>query len=157
MTSYNFNQINLTLTASEAFLKRAGKLNSDEYNIVKKFREDYPTMKIVVEKKRKNKNDNKPHLTFKQMESFMQTVDAAKLEQFKKVRAISKVQNSPYHYVKTWFENQFPNYTAQVVFDEDGKMSFVKKTEEDHAAVASAASEDAHGDIAAIETLPLAG
>ena len=39
---------------------------------------------------------------------------------FEKVKAIAKVQSSPYHYVKTWFENQFPHYNEQVEFDEDG-------------------------------------
>lgn len=51
----------------------------------------------------------------------------SKLPLFKKVKAISKVQSSPYYYVKTWFEHQFPNYTEQVVFGEDGTITFVKR------------------------------
>lgn len=125
MMNYNYDVLNNTLTVSEKFLKAAGKYNSAEYNVVKQLRADNPNMQIVVEKKQQ-KSANK-NLTFKQMEGFINEVDAGKLPLFQKVKAISKVQSSPYHYVKTWFEHQFPHYTEQVVFGEDGTITFVKK------------------------------
>lgn len=125
MMNYNYDVLNNTLTVSEKFLKAAGKYNSAEYNVVKQLRADNPNMQIVVEKKQQ-KSANK-NLTFKQMESFINEVDAGKLPLFQKVKAISRVQSSPYHYVKTWFEHQFPHYTEQVVFGEDGTITFVKK------------------------------
>lgn len=130
MMNYNYDVLNNTLTVSEKFLKAAGKYNSQEYNIVKKLRTDNPAMQIVVEKKQKGGTKN---LTFMQMEGFIKEVDESKLPLFKKVKAISRVQSSPYYYVKTWFEHQFPNYTEQVVFGEDGTITFVKR-EKDAAA-----------------------
>ena len=125
MMNYNSDVLNNTLTVSEKFLKAAGKYNSAEYNVVKQLRADNPNMQIVVEKKQQ-KSANK-NLTFKQMEEFSMVVDADKKTQFEMVKKISKVQSSPYHYVKTWFEHQFPHYTEQVVFGEDGTITFVKK------------------------------
>lgn len=143
MMNYNYDVLNNTLTVSEKFLKAAGKYNSQEYNVVKKLRADNPAMQIVVEKKQKG---GKKNLTFKQMEEFIMDVDDSKLPLFKKVKAISKVQSSPYYYVKTWFEHQFPNYTEQVVFGEDGTITFVKKDEKKENAnkqEASATTENA--------------
>ena len=143
MMNYNYDVLNNTLTVSEKFLKAAGKYNSAEYNVVKQLRADNPNMQIVVEKKQQ-KSANK-NLTFKQMEGFINEVDAGKLPLFQKVKAISKVQSSPYHYVKTWFEHQFPHYTEQVVFGEDGTITFVKKDEKKESTItqeAPAAAEN---------------
>ena len=149
MMNYNYDVLNNTLTVSEKFLKNAGRYNSPEYNVVKKLRADYPTMQIVVEKKQKSVNKN---LTFKQMVGFIQEVDENKLPLFEKVRKISKVQPSPYKYVKTWFENQFPNYTEQVEFGEDGTMTFAAKKGTNAAAGADAAKAEveAHDEPAAL-------
>lgn len=155
MMNYNYDVLNNTLTVSEKFLKAAGKYNSAEYNVVKQLRADNPAMQIVVEKKQKSAQKN---LTFKQMEGFMNVVDADKLPLFEKVKAISRVQPSPYHYVKTWFENQFPHYTEQITMDENGKVQFVKK---DEAKASAPAPADGHGETAGeenaeAEVLPIA-
>ena len=149
--NYNYDVLNNTLTVSEKFLKAAGKYNSPEYNVVKQLRADNPAMQIVVEKKQKSVQKN---LTFKQMEGFMKVVDADKLPLFEKVKAISRVQPSPYHYVKTWFENQFPHYNEQVEFGEDGKMTFAAKKEANAAAGDDAAKAEVeeHDEPAALPT-----
>ena len=151
MMNYNYDVLNNTLTVSEKFLKNAGKYNSAEYNVVKQLRADNPAMQIVVEKKQKSAQKN---LTFKQMEGFMKVVDADKLPLFEKVKAISRVQPSPYHYVKTWFEKQFPHYNEQVEFDEDGKMTFATKKEANAAAGDDAAKAEVeeHDEPAALPT-----
>ena len=145
MMNYNYDVLNNTLTVSEKFLKAAGKYNSAEYNVVKQLRADNPNMQIVVEKKQKSAQKN---LTFKQMEGFMKVVDADRLPLFEKVKAISRVQPSPYHYVKTWFENQFPHYNEQITMDENGKVQFVKK---DEAKVSAATPAEGHGETAGEE------
>ena len=48
-------------------------------------------------------------------------------------KKLSRVQPMPYKYVKTWFEKNFPYYSDQPAFDEDG---FVV----DNASFASAAA-----------------
>ena len=155
MMNYNYDVLNNTLTVSEKFLKNAGKYNSAEYNVVKALRADNPNMQIVVEKKQKSTQKN---LTFKQMEEFIEVVDKSKADLFKKLKAISRVQSSPYHYVKTWFESQFPHYTEQVVFGEDGTITFVEKKEENAAAGADADKTAVEGrDEAEVRSAPDAG
>ena len=151
MMNYNYDVLNNTLTVSEKFLKAAGKYNSTEYNVVKALRADNPAMQIVVEKKQKSAQKS---LTFKQMEGFMKVVDADKLPLFEKVKAISRVQPSPYHYVKTWFENQYPHYNEQVEYGEDGKMTFAAKKEANAAAGDDAAKAEVeeHDEPAALPT-----
>lgn len=154
--NYNYDVLNNTLTVSEKFLKAAGKYNSTEYNVVKQLRADNPNMQIVVEKKQTSAQKS---LTFKQMEGFMKVVDADKLPLFEKVKAISRVQPSPYHYVKTWFEKQFPHYNEQVEFDEDGKMTFAAKKEANAAAGDDAAKAEVeeHDEPAALPTAEAGG
>ena len=116
-----------TLTINKAFEKQASVFNSQAYQIVKQIRVDYPDVKIV--RAEGNKKANRRSITFAQMEQYISIFDEDGMlqEQFEKVRAMSKIQANPYKYVKTWFENQFPNYTKQVAFDDNGKMSFVEE------------------------------
>ena len=124
---YDFNQQTITLTVSQTFAKKAGKYNSLEYNLIKRLRADHPTMEIVVCEKQKS---SRARLTFKQMEDFIQEVEEDALPLFEKVKKVSKVQRSPYNYVRAWFENRYPHYTEMVVFDDDGNMTFGKQEEE---------------------------
>ena len=43
--------------------------------------------------------------------------------------ALSKIQKSPYNYVKTWFLDNYANYSEQPVFDEDGYVVVKTKAE----------------------------
>ena len=117
-----------TLTINKTFEKQASIFNSEAYKIIKQLRVDYP--KMVIVRTERNKNTNRKSITFAQMGQYISIFDENGVlqEQFEKVKAMSKIQASPYKYVKTWFENQFPNYTKQVAFDENGKMSFVEES-----------------------------
>ena len=118
-TNYSYNAITNTLTVSAAFLKNAANLHSKEYEIIRKLRADHGDITIVTEERRKSASRA---MTFKQMEMHIkQCRDANKrLEAFEKVKALSKIQRSPYNYVKTWFMDNYANYSEQPVFDEDG-------------------------------------
>ena len=117
-----------TLTINKTFEKLASIFNSEAYRIIKQLRADYPDMAIV--RTEGNKKTTRRSITFAQMEQYISIFDENGMlqEQFEKVKVMSKIQASPYKYVKTWFENQFPNYTKQVAFDENGKMSFVEES-----------------------------
>ena len=56
------------------------------------------------------------------MENFIECVENSEdyMSEFEMVKALSKSQSNPYIYVKTWFLNNFPNYSEQPVFGEDG-------------------------------------
>jgi len=128
--SYVFDVMSNTLTASAMFLKKASQLNTTEYLIVKQLRADNPGMKVVQTEKRSNQN-RPVNITFKKMEEYIGLCAGCeeRKKAFNKVRALSKVQASPYKYVKTWFLENYANYSEQPEFDEKGFV-IVKTREE---------------------------
>ena len=129
-TNYSYNAITNTLTVSAAFLKNAATLHSKEYEIIRTLRADHGDITIVTEERRRSASRA---MTFKQMEMHIkQCRDANKrLEAFEKVKALSKIQRSPYNYVKTWFMENYANYSEQPVFDEEGYVIVKTKAEMD--------------------------
>ena len=127
-TNYSYNAITNTLTVSAAFLKNAANLHSKEYEIIRTLRADHGDITIVTEERRRSASRA---MTFKQMEMHIkQCRDANKrLEAFEKVKALSKIQRSPYNYVKTWFMDNYANYSEQPVFDEEGYVVVKTKVE----------------------------
>ena len=127
-TNYSYNAITNTLTVSAAFLKNAANLHSKEYEIIRTLRADHGEITIVTEERRKSASRA---MTFKQMEMHIkQCRDTNKrLEAFEKVKALSKIQRSPYNYVKTWFMDNYANYSEQPVFDEEGYVVVKTKAE----------------------------
>ena len=128
-TSYNYDAISNTLTVSPTFLKNAGNLHSKEYEIIRKLRADHGDVKIVCES-----NRTAPRMmTFKQMSTHIaQCRDAqTRMAAFDRVKALSKIQKSPYNYVKTWFLDNYANYSEQPVFDEEGYVVVKTKAEMD--------------------------
>ena len=113
---------------SAAFLKNAANLHSKEYEIIRTLRADHGEITIVTEERRKSASRA---MTFKQMEMHIkQCRDSKKrLAAFDRVKALSKIQRSPYNYVKTWFMDNYANYSEQPVFDEDGFVVVKTKVE----------------------------
>lgn len=121
VNGYGYDAMNNVLTASAAFLKKASQLNTPEYAIVKQLRADNPGMAIVKAEKRSN--ENRPvNITFKKMEEFIGLCadGVERKKEFAKVKALSKIQSSPYKYVKTWFMENYANYSEQPEFDKNG-------------------------------------
>lgn len=121
IAGYSYDAITNTLTMTAAFAKKASQLNTPEYNIVRQLRNDNPGMKI--EKSVAKASSNRPmNITFAKMEGFIVLCrnKEDRLKEFKKVKALSAIQSSPYKYVKTWFLNNYANYSEQPEFDADG-------------------------------------
>lgn len=140
IAGYSYDAISNTLTMTAAFAKKASQLNTAEYNIVRQLRNDNPGMKI--EKSAAKAPANRPlNITFAKMEEYIKQCRDSKdrLEAFKKVKALSKIQASPYKYVKTWFLNNYANYSEQPEFDADGFV--VVKTKSQMEAEKKAAAE----------------
>ena len=127
-TNYSYNAITNTLTVSAAFLKNAANLHSKEYEIIRTLRADHGEITIVTEERRKSASRA---MTFKQMEMHIkQCRDSEKrLAAFDRVKVLSKIQRSPYNYVKTWFMDNYANYSEQPVFDEEGYVVVKTKAE----------------------------
>lgn len=129
MTGYNYDAITNTLTMTASFAKKASQLNTPEYHIVRQLRLDNPGMKI--EKAERKASSNRPaNLTFAQMEAFIAKCDNSKvrLDAFEKIKALSKIQASPYAYVRKWFLN---HYAEQPEFDTNGFVIAKTKSQMD--------------------------
>ena len=129
VTGYSFDPITNVVTCSESFLKKASRLNSPEYLVLKQFRTEIPCLKI---EKGEKKNGNRPlNITFAKMEEYIKNCrdGETRLEAFKKVKSLSKIQSSPYQYVRTWFLDNYANYSEQPTFDADGFVIVKTKSE----------------------------
>lgn len=121
MTGYNYDAITNTLTMTASFAKKASQLNTPEYNTVRQLRLDNPGMKI--EKAIRKTPSNQPmNATFAQMEGFITKCanSEERLDVFEKIKALSKIQASPYAYVRKWFLEHYANYAEDPEFDANG-------------------------------------
>ena len=144
IAGYSYDPITNSLTMTAAFAKKASQLNTTEYNIVRQLRNDNPGMKI--EKSAAKAPANRPlNITFAKMEEYIKQCRDSKdrLEAFKKVKTLSKIQASPYKYVKTWFLNNYANYSEQPEFDADGFVAVKTKSQMEAEAAAMKAQEEA--------------
>ena len=135
ITGYSYDVISNTLTMTATFAKKASQLNTPEYRTVQQLRRDNPDLNIVMADKKAN--ENRPlRITFQMMEDFISQCSDSKqrLEAFRRVKAMSKIQSSPYQYVKTWFLEQYANYSEQPEFDKDGFVIVKTRKEMDNSA-----------------------
>jgi len=120
-----YDALSHTLYLTDTFLKKASVPGSSEYNYIREARRD---ASLRIEKETKPKKTAPKSITFKQMEAYIALFDDENKTMhanFEKIKAMSKIQTSPYKYVKTWFEATFPHYKEQVTFDEKGNMTYV--------------------------------
>lgn len=120
VTGYSFDPIDNVLVCSTSFLKKASQLNTPEYSVLTQFRAEVPSLRI---EKNEKKNIKRPlNITFAKMEEYIRQCrdSETRLEQFSKVKSISKIQASPYQYVRTWFLDNYANYSEQPTFDAAG-------------------------------------
>ena len=137
-SSYSFDVLTNTVTISKDFASKASQLNTYEYKTLLQLRNDNPSMKIVIREGNKAKNGN--GITFAQMEGFIrQCRDCeSRLDTYERVKALSKVQRSPYKYVKDWFLANYANYSEQPEFDDEGFVVAKTKAQMEKEATATA-------------------
>ena len=140
-TGYTYDALEDTLIITESFAKRASVLHSAEYEIIREFRTTHPGRPINLADK-KTSNNRPLKLSFKQMGDFIAKCRNAEERKvrFEQVKALSKVQPSPYAYVKTWFLDNYANYSEQPEFDADGFV--IVKTKSEMEANAKAKAEN---------------
>ena len=127
---YNFDLFSTTLTISKEFEKRAAIPGTIEQLTFCQLMATYGDA-LVVE--RYETHQAKKGLNFKQMEVYISKCRNAdkRMKEFVTVKELSKGQTSPYKYVKTWFMENYANYSEQPVFDEDGFALVKTKAEMD--------------------------
>lgn len=110
-TGYEIDFVNEQIVVTKAFLKAAGTLNTPEYNDLQNARRENPGFAIVQREVTKKEGKKAyRNLTYQNMKEYIaakEGKDSPILQQFDKIRALSKVQAGPYAYVKTWFLNLY--------------------------------------------------
>ena len=76
---YNYDVLTNTLSATKGFFDRASRVNTTEYNIIKKLRADNPGMTI-----KQRPSSTRPHhnITFAQMEHYIAQFPPKSSEEF---------------------------------------------------------------------------
>ena len=83
--------------------------------------------------------------TFAQMEGFIAKCanSEERLDVFEKIKALSKIQASPYAYVRKWFLENYANYAEDPEFDANGFVIVKTKSQMEAEAAAKKAQEEA--------------
>lgn len=140
---YRFDAVDSTLTISKAFEKNAAIPGSAEQKVISELMAQYGDA-LVIERYKTHKT--KKGLTFTQMENHIKhsTNKDKMLEQFGKVKELSKSQKNPYKYVKDWFTKHYANYADQPEFDENNlaKVKAAAPADENNAETESATFEN---------------
>ena len=141
IAGYNYDALTNTLTLTASFAKKASQLNTPEYKILLQLRLDNPGMKI--EKASPKTSSNRPvSIPFAKMEDFISLCanSEERLDVFEKIKALSKIQASPYAYVRKWFLENYANYAEDPEFDANGFV--IAKTKSQMEAEKKAQEED---------------
>ena len=152
MTGYNYDAITNTLTMTASFAKKASQLNTPEYNTVRQLRLDNPGMKI--EKAIRKTPSNQPmNATFAQMEGFIAKCanSEERLDVFEKIKALSKIQASPYAYVRKWFLENYANYAEDPEFDANGFVIVKTKSQVEAEKKAAAEAQEQNAEEVLVE------
>lgn len=114
-TDYTINYAEKEIIITKKFERRAGIYGSEAYNILKGLRSDLPD--YTVKQKEIAKSSAKKtyyNLNYANMELYITVTDGAdseNLKAFETIKKASKIQPSPYAFVKKWFLAEYPNYT----------------------------------------------
>lgn len=116
MKTYKMDLTTKTLTVTRAFAETAlSNLDSEEAKIIARCRAICPDLKFAYytnRKTRTKKSNSTKGLTYTKMENYIRLYENRDelLNMFYKVRSLSQIQTSPYHFVCNWFFSQFPDY-----------------------------------------------
>lgn len=123
-----------TIIVTKGFLEEAQCFGTEEYETLKKIREDYPAMRVVTRsiKNRSKKSDTKG-ITYKYMRMFIATMDSENLITFEKtiVHFEKQIESKTkvFQCVRDWFLENYP-YHAEMIVDTAPKRigkSVIKK------------------------------
>ena len=116
--SIDINYIEKTITVTKSYLKEAGIIGSAAYTELAQVRKDLPEFQIVqreIAKKPGKKTYGK--LTYKVMGEFITAQEEdnapAVLDEFERIKALSKAYAGQYAFVKTWFLSRYKGVFTQ--------------------------------------------
>lgn len=110
---YKIDFATQTLAMNYKFAAASKRFGSEEYNLVKSIKDDFPNLKIVTRAGRKITTPRKTkRFTYNNMEKYIRTFENSEelLAMFNLVKDRSATAKSPYKFVCDWFLMQFPDF-----------------------------------------------
>lgn len=98
---------------TKAFEKNACIFGTEEFNLWRAYKKEFPDAKMVTKTIKKNENQKRRrNKTFENMEAFIKTQDNAEklMSEFEIIQKRSQIQKSPYQYVLSWFDAKFEGF-----------------------------------------------
>lgn len=124
INGYRIDHAKNTLFMNYKFSAAAEVYNSDEYNLVRDIKADYPNIKVSIKSGREQKKpkENK-RFKYENMKKHIECYSNSDelIAMFEKVKKMSAPMKSPYKYVCDWFLSQFPDYDKIPKFDVESK------------------------------------
>jgi hypothetical protein len=103
------------ITVARSFYKKASIFGTEEYKELKKARDKEPGFAIKVKEIARNRNKRTyPNLTFKNMKKYIaykEGADSLNIQAITKLIDSADIQKSRYSFVKSWFLDNYPNYS----------------------------------------------
>ena len=96
---------------TKTFADKAFRFGTQEYEMLRAARNDYPDFVVKVRQIRKNSNqEHYKGLTYDFMEGYIATHDPDALPAFNEMKLISKAHSTGYRYptIKAWFLDRYP-------------------------------------------------
>lgn len=137
---YFFDHSINTLYVTKAFSKKASDPMGSECAMILRLRAIFPELVIEIAEAAKTKSTA---LTYDLMMKYIARTPNAldTLKELERVRLMSKCQKSPYKFVRTWFEEKFPNYDKMLQFDENGEVIWNTKSKDNVIEMPKAANQ----------------
>lgn len=128
-TQYKIDFATGIVTITKKFHKESQEFGSTAFNMMKELRS--MGMQIVV-REEKERKACPTRLTYAQMEIFISCLDDAEkwLPIFEGVKEASVATKNRYNFVRQWFLKNFPDFTEEHSFTEDGKICHAPLSEE---------------------------
>lgn len=111
--NYRVDFASMTLYITKEFSERMYDATSAEYKTYKRLVKDLPNLTIEhITHRSPSNRKSKRGLTYKNMKDYILLYKNANelLKMFALAITLSKIQPSPYAFVKRWFLEQFPDY-----------------------------------------------
>ena len=118
---YKIDFLTNTITITKKFAEAASQMGNDEFTIMLELRK--MGMRIQTKTVERSKGQCS-HLTYIKMQNYIACVANSDcyLADFETIRKASMGQSNPYQYVRSWFEQTFPNHAALPELDENRKI-----------------------------------
>lgn len=111
--TYKIDYTTNTMTITKAFERAANNPYSEEYELLRKIKTDFPNMKIV-RKTSAARRHSSPYkgLTYDAMERYIRANRADLMGEFETVKSVAAIMPNSYLYVRNWFVERFPEWMA---------------------------------------------